>query len=514
MDRIAILDFGSQYTQLIARRVRELGVFSEIVPFDVDLERLKGASGVILSGGPQSVYGVEALDCDHRLFDLQVPILGICYGMQLINRHFGGVVRPQSLGEYGRATLVVERTNQLFNGVGSLTVWMSHGDSVDRLPEKFEVAARTEDGLIAAIAHRDRPIFGIQFHPEVSHTVQGKEILNRFISVTRASRDWSPSHCVDRMISHVREKVGDSPVISLISGGVDSTVSSTVIARALSPDKVWFLHIDNGLMRTRESAGVVKSLKELSIGQIQHVDASEEFLSRLRGVEDPEKKRHIIGDTFVHVLEEHLEMLERNLGKPFLCQGTLYTDLIESGRGVGKSAAVIKSHHNVSSPRINAWREQGRIVEPNHEIFKDEVREVGRSLGLPEELIGRHPFPGPGLAIRILGEVTKERLNTLRHADDIYLEELHRAGLYDDIWQAFAVLLPVRSVGVMGDARTYLDVIALRAVNSLDGMTASWFPIPKEVLDRVASRIVNEVSAVGRVVLDITSKPPATIEWE
>jgi GMP synthase (glutamine-hydrolysing) len=511
---IAVLDFGSQYTQLIARRIRELGVFSEVLPHDVPAARLEGASAVVLSGGPMSVNQQGAIRCDPAILELKVPILGICYGMQLLNVMLGGHVRRAALGEYGPARLLFEGQDPLFEGVTEPSVWMSHGDSLEQIAPVFTVVARSADGLPAAVRHRELPVWGLQFHPEVSHSRQGMRILENFVRQSGAPRDWDASHQIERMVEYVRRTVGGAPVVSLVSGGVDSTVASAVLARALPAEQVWLVHIDNGLMRSGESAEVVAALQALGIGHIELVDAAAEFLGRLQGVTDPEQKRHIIGDTFVEILDERLAGLERRLGKPFLCQGTLYTDLIESGKGVGKVAAVIKTHHNVSSPRIGQWRAEGRIVEPNHEIFKDEVREVGRALGLPDELVGRHPFPGPGLAIRILGEVTPQRLATLRQADDIYLEELRRAGQYDEIWQAFAVLLPIQTVGVMGDERTYRSVVALRAVDSRDGMTADWSQVPYEVLGRVASRIVNEVPAVNRVVYDVTSKPPATIEWE
>jgi GMP synthase (glutamine-hydrolysing) len=514
VDRIAILDFGGQYTQLIARRIRELGVFSEVLPHDVDPERLEGCAGIVLSGGPMSVNDEGALFCDRAVFDAKVPVLCICYGMQLLNLVLGGTVRREKLGEYGPARITLRPGDPLFEGVTDTTVWMSHGDSLEKLAPGVEVLARSTDGLPAAVRHRERPLWGVQFHPEVSHTRQGLRILDNFLRLTCASRDWDPSRIVERMIEEVRATAGRSPVVGLVSGGVDSTVAAAVLARALPPEQVHLVHIDNGLMRRGESAAVVAALRALGIGQVEILDASAAFLSALSGVTDPEQKRRIIGDTFVHVLDAKLESLERDLGRPLLGQGTLYTDLIESGKGVGKVAAVIKTHHNVSSPRIAAWRAEGRIVEPNREIFKDEVRAVGRALGLPEELIGRHPFPGPGLGIRVLGEVTAERLETLRAVDAIYIEELRAAGLYDRIWQAFAVLLPVQTVGVMGDGRTYRHAVALRAVDSRDGMTADWSQLPYEVLGRIASRIVNEVRAVNRVVYDITSKPPATIEWE
>jgi GMP synthase (glutamine-hydrolysing) len=514
LDAIAVLDFGGQYTQLIARRIRELGVFSEVLPHDVAPERLDGYVGVILSGGPMSVNDEGALMCDRAVFELKVPVLCICYGMQLLNLMLGGTVRRVKLGEYGAARIVLERPGQLFEGVTDPTVWMSHGDSLETIAPGLEVLARSADGLPAAVRHTERPIWGVQFHPEVSHTRQGLRILENFVNLTGASREWDASHQIERMVEYVRRTVGSSPVVSLVSGGVDSTVASAILARALPAEQVRLVHIDNGLMRKNESAAVVSALRAVGIGHIEILDASGTFLDALRGVTDPEQKRHIIGDTFVHVLDDTLSALESELGRPFLCQGTLYTDLIESGKGVGKVAAVIKTHHNVSSPRIAEWRAQGRIVEPNREIFKDEVRAVGRALGLPEDLIGRHPFPGPGLGIRILGEVTPERLETLREVDDIYIQELRAAGMYDRVWQAFAVLLPVQTVGVMGDGRTYRHAVALRAVDSRDGMTADWSQLPYELLGRVASRIVNEVRAVNRVVYDITSKPPATIEWE
>lgn len=516
-ETIAILDFGSQYTPLIARRIREMGVYAKILPHQTSAEALRGSEikGLILSGGPASVQAAGAPTPAPGVLDLDLPILGVCYGMQLLNRLSGGEVVSHTQREYGRASLEVASHEGLFNGLSrEETVWMSHGDRLDRLADGFEVTARTSDGVIAAIEAPASRRYGLQFHPEVTHTPNGKQLLRNFVFETCGCKgDWSVEDYLQEAVRDVRAKVGDKPVIVLVSGGVDSTVTAALLAKALPPEQVYPIHIDSGLMREGESAQVVESLKGMGLANLHFVDASERFLSRLAGVVDPEEKRRIIGDTFIEVQAEELERLGIDEEEAFLAQGTLYTDLIESG-ATGSQTATIKTHHNVGTPLVKAKREAGKIIEPCGGIFKDEVRELGMHLGLSRELVMRHPFPGPGLAIRILGEITRDRLEVLRQADRIYLEELHRSGLYEAIWQAFAVLLPVNAVGVQGDGRTYGSVIALRAVDSVDGMTADFHPVPYEVLGRVASRIANEVKAINRVVFEVTSKPPATIEWE
>lgn len=518
MDCIAILDFGSQYTQLIARRVRELGVFSRIYPHEATAAQLADPDikGVILSGGPRSVHEDGAPRLDPAILDLGKPVLGICYGMQLLNYLCEGTVASATRREYGRATIDVQGACALFGKLAERQdVWMSHGDRLDRVAGAFSVAARTHDGVVAAIEAPSRALFGVQFHPEVTHTPNGREILGNFLfEVCGCSGQWTMDSHLESACRAVRDKVGDGRALVLVSGGVDSTVTAALLARALRPEQVFALHVDSGLMREGESAQVMVELAGLGLENLAFVDASERFLSRLVGVTDPEAKRRIIGDTFIDVQQAEVERLGLAGEGVFLAQGTLYTDLIESGHGVGKQAATIKTHHNVGTPLVRAKREAGLLLEPNATIFKDEVRELGSRLGLSEDLVWRHPFPGPGLAIRILGEITRERLELLRQADRLFTEEIRRAGLYRDIWQAFAVLLPVQSVGVMGDARTYESAIALRAVDSSDGMTADVHPFPWEVLTRTASRIANEVKGVNRVVYDITSKPPATIEWE
>jgi GMP synthase (glutamine-hydrolysing) len=512
LERIVILDFGSQYTQLIARRIRELGVYSEIFPGHIARSSLElaGLKGIILSGGPASVAGQEHR-FDSGILDLPVPCLGICYGMQLLTLLGEGRVRPMGRGEYGQQTVSVD-SKGLFRGLKQQQqVWMSHGDSIEQLAMGYEVTARSQDGLVAAIQHTERPCFGLQFHPEVTHTEAGKQILANFLSLCHCTHQWTMDHCLEQILSSIREQVGDGRVVSLVSGGVDSTVATQLCQRALRDDQIIPLHIDTGLMREGESDQVEAML---GLPQLQRINAQETFLEALRGVADPEQKRKIIGRLFIEVLETELNKVEQVEGQTFFCQGTLYTDLIESGKGCGKGAAVIKSHHNVNPPIVEQKRKAGLLVEPNAAIFKDEVRKLAELLGIPRELAWRHPFPGPGLAIRILGEVTEEHLRKLRHADRLYLEEIRRAGLYDKIWQAFAVLIPVTTVGVMGDSRTEGNVIALRAIDSVDGMTAQTCCLPHEVLQRIASRIANEVPGINRVVYDLTSKPPATIEWE
>ncbi|MBO9542217.1 glutamine-hydrolyzing GMP synthase [bacterium] len=516
-ERIVILDFGSQYTPLIARRIREMGVYATILPHDAPVERFAGdgLKGVILSGGPASVHEAGAPRPAPGVLALDVPVLGVCYGMQLLNHLGGGEVVSHTKREYGRTALEVAGEARLMGGLAAKEqVWMSHGDRLDRLAEGFTVTARTEDGVVAAIEAPEARRFGLQFHPEVTHTPNGKAIIRNFVfNVCGCKGDWSVEDYLDEAVREVQATVGDRPVIVLVSGGVDSTVTAALLAKALPSEQIFPIHIDSGLMRAGESEQVVASLKEMGLSNLHFVDASETFLSRLEGVTDPETKRRIIGDTFIEVQQLEVARLGIDEATAFLAQGTLYTDLIESG-ATGAMTATIKTHHNVGTPLVKAKREAGLIVEPCKGIFKDEVRALGMHLGLARELVMRHPFPGPGLAIRILGEITPERLETLRAADLIYLEELRKAGLYEAIWQAFAVLLPVNAVGVQGDGRTYGAVVALRAVDSVDGMTADYYPVPYEVLGRAAARIANEVRGVNRVVFDVTSKPPATIEWE
>lgn len=512
---IAIIDYGSQYTQLIARRVRELGVYSAIHgPRTTAAELVsQDPSGIILSGGPQSVYAEGAPGLDPAILDLDLPVLGICYGMQLLTHLGGGRVVPGTTREYGRAEIRCE-IGLLFQGLPELqAVWMSHGDRVETLPAGYRSVARTADGVLAAAEDALHRRFALQFHPEVTHTPGGRAILSNFLDFCGCARTWTMANYLETLSDEVRAQVGHHPVLVLVSGGVDSTVTAALLVKALGPDQVHALHVDSGLMRSNESAAVVEALRAAGLENLRFVDASARFLSALCGLTDPEAKRRAIGDTFIEVQAAELSAM----GLPedvYLAQGTLYTDLIESGLGVGNQADLIKTHHNVGTPLVRELRERGRLVEPNREIFKDEVRELGKALGLPEELVLRHPFPGPGLGIRVLGEVTPERLALLRKVDDIFLEELRRAGLYGAIWQAFAVLLPVRTVGVMGDGRTYQQVAALRAVSSVDGMTAEAYPLPHDLLFRVASRVPNEVPGVSRVVYDLSSKPPGTIEWE
>lgn len=513
-EHILILDFGSQVTQLIARRIRECGVYAEIVPHSIPLETLLAASprGVVLSGGPASVYDENAPNVHFRIADLagqyNIPVLGICYGLQLIAHQSGGTVLAASQREYGRAQLHIVASDPLFEGVLSpTTVWMSHGDAVMRLPADFRVLARTESSPYAAVRHERLPIWGMQFHPEVHHTVAGKTILENFARrICGCSGQWTPEHFITTTVESIRQQVGSRGVVCALSGGVDSTVAAVLIHRAIG-EQLHCIHVDTGLMRTCESQTIARLFREHFAIPITVVDASELFLERLRGVTDPEQKRTIIGHTFIEVFEREAEKLP---DVTFLAQGTLYPDVIESQSVKGPSA-TIKSHHNVGGlPEVMKLE----LVEPLRELFKDEVRAVGKALDVPQWFLERHPFPGPGLAIRIIGEVTPERLAVLRQADDIFLEELRAAGLYNEIWQACAVLVPVQTVGVMGDSRTYEYVCALRAVTSTDGMTADWYPLPHDVLARISTRITGTVRGINRVCYDITSKPPATIEWE
>ncbi|MCB1135505.1 MAG: glutamine-hydrolyzing GMP synthase [Chlamydiia bacterium] len=515
-DRIMILDFGSQYTQLIARRIRELGVFTEIRAHDTALEDIQasGAKGVILSGGPNSLSS-NILEIDRRLLEGRIPVLGVCYGMQLMNHLCGGTVRPLDKGEYGRHQLRIEHPSPLFVDVESgETVWMSHRDSVEVLAPHFHIIGVSEDGIPAAIQHDSIPLYGLQFHPEVAHTTRGRQILANFLELCDCQRSWTMENYIETLLTEIQTQVGKRKVISLVSGGVDSTVATCLCQQALGSDQVHALYIDTGLMRENETVEVKKMFADQGVTHLQVIHAADEFLTALSGVSEPETKRRIIGTKFIEIVNREMERLGLASDDTLFCQGTLYTDLIESGKGCGKQAAVIKTHHNVNPPIVEAKRAQGLIVEPNREIFKDEVRTLGELLHLPKHMVWRHPFPGPGLAIRILGAITPERLCMLRRADTIYLEEIRRAGLYDQIWQAFAVLLPVNTVGVMGDQRTEGHAVALRAVTSSDGMTADFFDFPHDVMRRISTRIINEVEGVNRVTYDVTSKPPGTIEWE
>jgi GMP synthase (glutamine-hydrolysing) len=573
VDTILILDFGSQYTQLIARRIREIGVYTEIIPGDavLDASHLRTARGLILSGSPWSVYEIGAPVPDPLVYTCGLPVLGICYGAQRMTWDHGGQVAGLPDREYGRRPVALRATDPLFAGVpDNFMSWMSHGDSIDQLAAGFSVIAVTDNGIPAAIVRRpagpvtgsatgpatgpatataDSPVtgpttaaatnqsaaatspsaaatnqsaaatsqsalWGVQFHPEVTHCEHGMRILENFaVGICGCQRSWTMAAYIDDESRLIRGRVGDAPVLLLISGGVDSTVAGALLLKTLPREQLHLLYIDTGLMRQSESAEVMRILGGLGAMHLHRVDAEQEFLGALAGVDDPERKRHLIGDMFVSVQAKAVASLGL-ADDYFLAQGTLYTDLIESGKGVGKKAHVIKSHHNVRSPLIEAKRAQGRIVEPLDRLYKDEVRQLGRVLGLPGDVVGRHPFPGPGLGVRVLGEVTREKCDILRAADEIFIAELRARGLYNKIWQAFAVLLPVRSVGVAGDVRTYGWTVVLRAVASTDGMTADVYDFAMRDLREISAAITNKVKAVGRVVYDVSSKPPATIEWE
>jgi GMP synthase (glutamine-hydrolysing) len=511
-DRILILDFGSQYTQLIARRVREQRVYCEIHAPDVDLEFVRAfdPAGIVLSGGPSSVLAEGAPDADLRVLDLGKPVLGICYGQQWLVQRLGGVVEKGEAHEYGRALLKLSGEDPLFaalDGGAERPVWMSHGDRVLRLPEGFRVLGTSEGSPYAAIRHAEKPVWGIQFHPEVVHTAGGERILSAFVhDICGCDASWTMDAFIEDAKGAILSQVGQGGAVCGLSGGVDSSVAAALVHRALG-DQLRCIFVDHGLLRAGEREEVERTFREAMGIPLVTVDASQRFLAALEGVSDPERKRRIIGHLFIEVFEEEAEKLGR---VDFLVQGTLYPDVIESVSVRGPSA-TIKTHHNVGGlPE----RMRLALVEPLRELFKDEVRELGRRLGLPESVVSRHPFPGPGLAIRILGDVTPERLECLRAADAILIEEIRAAGLYDEIWQALAVFLPIRSVGVMGDARTYDNVVALRCVTSVDAMTADWARLPHDVLERISSRITNEVTGINRVVYDVSSKPPSTIEWE
>ncbi len=509
-NKILVIDFGSQYTQLIARRVRECNVYSEIFPFNTPLEKIKGFNpkGIILSGGPSSVYDNNAPIPDKKIFELGIPILGICYGMQLMAYLFGGKVSKADQREYGKTTLIINNKIDLFKRIPKkTTVWMSHGDMIERPPEDFVTLAHTSNSPVAAIANNKKGFYALQFHPEVVHTEKGIEIFKNFLfRICRCNPTWTMRSFIETVTEDIRGRVRDKKVVCGISGGVDSSVTAVLVHKAVK-NQLICIFVNNGVLRLGEAEKVEETLKRHFHMNIKCIDASKRFLNKLKGVIDPELKRKIIGNEFIKVFESEARKIK---GVKFLAQGTLYPDVIESIPFKGPSA-TIKSHHNVGGL---LKRMRLKLIEPLRELFKDEVRLLGKELGIPEEIINRHPFPGPGLAIRVIGEVTRERCDILRKADTIVLEEVKKAGLYNELWQAFAVLLPVKSVGVMGDERTYENVIAVRAVKSLDGMTADWARLPYEVMEIISNRIINEVKGINRVVYDISSKPPSTIEWE
>jgi GMP synthase (glutamine-hydrolysing) len=553
VDKIIVLDFGSQTTQLIGRRIRDMGVYSEVIPGDSPLESILNAAdgntirGIILSGSPESVYEHGAAP-DKRLYDCGLSLLGICYGLQRMNYDNGGLVEPLPKREYGGVgvTVPVPAGNTSgavsadipshavpflkgFGSGGAFTAWMSHGDTLTRLAPGLREYGTSETGYPAVLIHDSKPWYGLQFHPEVTHCEKGIEILSAFVfGVCNCTAGWTMEQYVEEVRASLSKRVGDSPVLLLISGGVDSTVAGALLLKTLNPDLVHLMYMDTGLMRKDETKTVKTALEQLGARHLYIVYCEDEFLGALKGLEEPEAKRKAIGDLFITIQEREV----KRLGLPenyFLAQGTLYTDLIESGKGIGKKAHLIKSHHNVGSPLVDAKRKLGRIIEPLDKLYKDEVRRLGRILGVDEDVVRRHPFPGPGLGVRILGEVTKEKCDILREADAIFIEELKKrrapaidregsfkqdVSLYDEIWQAFAVLLPVRSVGVAGDVRKYGWVLALRAIVSADGMTADVYPFPTKDLLEISTRITNTVKDIGRVTYDISSKPPATIEWE
>ena len=509
---IVVLDFGSQYNQLIARRIREFGVYSELHPHDTTVEKLQSLGnlkGIILSGGPNSVYDTKALHCDPKIFSLGVPVLGICYGMQYTQHHLGGKVKACDHKEYGRASISIDNDSPLFQGLPKeQIVWMSHGDQVHELAPGFQKDAYSSTCVYAAASHPGKNIYTVQFHPEVRHSVYGNKILENFVfTICKAKQDWSVANFIDMQVENIRKKVGKDKVLLALSGGVDSSVVAALLHKAIGK-QLYCMFIDHGLLRKGEAESVVTMFgKEMDIN-LTKIDAQERFLTKLAGVSDPEQKRKIIGNEFVYTFDEEVKKLTEGENIKWLAQGTLYTDVIESGTN---TAQTIKSHHNVGGLPENM---QFQLIEPLNTLFKDEVRELGTELGLPESMVWRQPFPGPGLGIRVLGEITEEKLKIVRDSDYILREEISNAGLEREIWQYFTCLPDIRSVGVMGDQRTYDYTVAIRAVTSIDGMTSDWAKIPYDVLDKISVRIVNEVAHVNRVVYDITSKPPATIEWE
>jgi GMP synthase (glutamine-hydrolyzing), C-terminal domain or B subunit/GMP synthase (glutamine-hydrolyzing), N-terminal domain or A subunit len=514
---IVILDFGSQYTQLIARRIREFNVFSVVLPCTASLEKVRelNPKGVILSGGPCSVYDAEAPAADPAVLAMGVPVLGICYGLQFVVHHLGGKVQPAAAREYGHAEVSVIAETPLFRGLPqTLDVWMSHGDHAEQLPEGFSLTAKTANA-VAGIADEARRIWAVQFHPEVAHTKQGMALLKNFcLDICGAKQDWTPEHFIQATVERVKAQVGDGHAICGLSGGVDSSVAAVLVAKAIG-DRLTCIFVNNGVLRKDEFAKVQKTMREQLGLNVVAVDAGERFLSKLAGVTDPEKKRKVIGNEFIAVFDDEAKKIfeaEKHVGEEvaWLVQGTLYPDVIESSSVHGPSH-TIKSHHNVGGLPENM---KLKLIEPLRDLFKDEVRRIGRDLGMPEDILERQPFPGPGLAVRILGEVTADRVALLQEADEIVVAEIKAAGLYRKVWQSFAVLLPVKSVGVMGDQRTYAYTCAIRAVESEDGMTADWAALPYDVLRTISSRIVSEIRGINRVVYDITSKPPGTIEWE
>jgi GMP synthase (glutamine-hydrolysing) len=520
--KILILDFGSQYTQVIARRIRELQVYSEVVPFNLSVAKIKRLqpNGIVLSGGPASVYDKGAPQIDPEIFSLGIPVLGICYGLMQMAHHLGGEVVFTGRREYGAGMLQITDGSQLFDGLGNqLDVWNSHGDEVTRLPKGFLTAGRTDSSNFAAVEDRQRKLYGLQFHPEVAHTPRGKEILQNFVyHICHCAMDWTMGSFIEEACTRVQQQVGDEKVVLGLSGGVDSSVTAALLHKAIG-DQLTCIFVNNGLLRAREEEVVQRVFGENFHIKLKYVDASKRFLEKLQGVVDPEQKRKIIGNEFISVFEDAVTELAKENRKSktenrkfkFLAQGTLYPDVIESVSIGGNPSQVIKTHHNVGGLPEKMHFE---LVEPVRQLFKDEVRQVGLQLGLPKEIVYRQPFPGPGLAVRILGEVTAERLSILREADTIVQSEMEVADWYYKVWQSFAVLLPIQTVGVMGDQRTYENTVALRIVESQDGMTADWVRVPYEILARISSRVSNEVKGVNRVVFDISSKPPSTIEWE
>jgi GMP synthase (glutamine-hydrolysing) len=507
-EMIVVLDFGSQYNQLITRRIREFGVYSELHPHTVTLEEIQeiNPTGIIFSGGPNSVYGEDSFRCDERIFDLDIPILGICYGMQLMTMHFGGKVERAKHREYGKAAINVEKQSKLFSNLPEeQVVWMSHGDLVVEAPAGFDVNATNPSCPIASMSNEEKGLYAVQFHPEVRHSVHGNEMLKNFVlEVCGCAGDWSMENFIEMEMEKIRQTVGDKKVLCALSGGVDSSVVAVLIHKAIG-DQLTCIFVDHGLLRKGEADSVMKTFADGFNMNVIKVDAQDRFLNKLKGVSDPEQKRKIIGNEFIYVFDDEATKLK---GIEYLAQGTLYTDIIESGTA---TAQTIKSHHNVGGLPEDM---QFTLIEPLNTLFKDEVRALGSEMGIPDEIVWRQPFPGPGLGIRVLGEISEQKLEIVRESDYILRDEIKKAGLDRDIWQYFTVLPDIRSVGVMGDARTYDYTIGIRAVTSIDGMTSDWARIPWDVLEKISTRIVNEVDHINRVVYDVTSKPPATIEWE